>query len=333
MSHVPAVRRALCTHSRVRRSALPTIDRAATAGLHHRFMPDRAPPAAERGGAVAVASGREEHARPRGIGHHARASPWPGWPAAPPTVATGSPASTQRAVAWAGHPRRPGAAARLDVLSARGCGVALPRQRGGACLAPPGPVGRSPKLVRPFGTLTDARLALADWLAATGCTHVAMAPRTCRGRRCRGPWPRTSASCWRRNSPRALLWRRRAGACARRVPRGSGRGQPTGRGWTRARGTPGGARRWWKRRPPRRRPRARALAAQQQRLAPRRGGQQAAVARGRRLVIVCHLLREQAVDHARGVTPAPARDRDQAPPRLVHCLEQRGGTVTITPAI
>jgi transposase len=43
-----------------------------------------------------------------------------------------------------------------------------------ACLVTPGPGRRPKKEVRTFGTMTGDLLALADWLAAAGCTHVAM---------------------------------------------------------------------------------------------------------------------------------------------------------------
>jgi transposase len=37
-----------------------------------------------------------------------------------------------------------------------------------------GPSGRPTKEIRTFGTMTDELLALADWLEASGVTHVAM---------------------------------------------------------------------------------------------------------------------------------------------------------------
>jgi transposase len=43
-----------------------------------------------------------------------------------------------------------------------------------ACLVTPGPNGVPTKEVRAFTTMTDDLLALSDWLAAAGCTHVAM---------------------------------------------------------------------------------------------------------------------------------------------------------------
>ena len=43
-----------------------------------------------------------------------------------------------------------------------------------ACLLAPGPDGAPTKAIRAFGAMTDDLLRLADWLAAAGCTHVAM---------------------------------------------------------------------------------------------------------------------------------------------------------------
>jgi transposase len=43
-----------------------------------------------------------------------------------------------------------------------------------ACLIDDDSKGRSRKEVRTFGTMADELLALADWLTAAGCTHVAM---------------------------------------------------------------------------------------------------------------------------------------------------------------
>jgi transposase len=43
-----------------------------------------------------------------------------------------------------------------------------------ACLVTPGADGLPTQEVRAFATMTDDLLALADWLAAAGCTHVAM---------------------------------------------------------------------------------------------------------------------------------------------------------------
>ncbi len=43
-----------------------------------------------------------------------------------------------------------------------------------ACLLTPGPGGQPTKALRTFGTMTEDRLGLADWLAAAGGTHVAL---------------------------------------------------------------------------------------------------------------------------------------------------------------
>jgi transposase len=62
----------------------------------------------------------------------------------------------------------------MDVVYERCCGLDVHKQSVVACLITPGP-GRAPrKEVRTFGTMTEDLLALGDWLATAGCTHVAM---------------------------------------------------------------------------------------------------------------------------------------------------------------
>jgi transposase len=43
-----------------------------------------------------------------------------------------------------------------------------------ACLLTPGEDGQPSKELHSFGTMTADLLALSDWLAATGCSHVAL---------------------------------------------------------------------------------------------------------------------------------------------------------------
>jgi transposase len=62
----------------------------------------------------------------------------------------------------------------VDVVYARCCGLDIHKQTVVACLLVPGPDQAPYKEIRTFGTLTDELLQLADWLAAAGCTHVAM---------------------------------------------------------------------------------------------------------------------------------------------------------------
>jgi transposase len=62
----------------------------------------------------------------------------------------------------------------MDVVYPRCCGLDLHKRTVVACLLTPGPRGKPTKEVRTFGTMTDDLLALADWLTAAGCTHVAM---------------------------------------------------------------------------------------------------------------------------------------------------------------
>src|SRR5438094_8902832 len=54
------------------------------------------------------------------------------------------------------------------------CGIDRYMKTGVACVIVSGSKGRSHKEIRTFGTMTDDLLALADWLAAEGVTHVAM---------------------------------------------------------------------------------------------------------------------------------------------------------------
>jgi transposase len=62
----------------------------------------------------------------------------------------------------------------MDVVHARCCGLDVHRKTVVACLLTPGPRGAPRKEVRTFGTMTEDLLALGDWLAEAGCTHVAM---------------------------------------------------------------------------------------------------------------------------------------------------------------
>src|SRR4051812_7455521 len=61
-----------------------------------------------------------------------------------------------------------------EVVHARCCGLDVHKDTVVACLLTPGSGGRAQVEVRTFGTLTDELLALGDWLAEVGCTHVAM---------------------------------------------------------------------------------------------------------------------------------------------------------------
>jgi transposase len=62
----------------------------------------------------------------------------------------------------------------MDAIYGRCCGLDIHKKTVVACLIVPGPDGTPVKEIRTFGTMTDELLALADWLAAAGCTHVAM---------------------------------------------------------------------------------------------------------------------------------------------------------------
>jgi transposase len=62
----------------------------------------------------------------------------------------------------------------MDVVYERCCGLDVHKKTVVACLIAPGPGGKAKPEVRTFGTMTDDLLALGDWLAEAGCTHIAM---------------------------------------------------------------------------------------------------------------------------------------------------------------
>ena len=62
----------------------------------------------------------------------------------------------------------------MDVLHRCCCGLDVHKDTVVACLLRVAPDGRRSKELRRFDTMTDGLLALADWLHAAGCTHVAM---------------------------------------------------------------------------------------------------------------------------------------------------------------
>ena len=67
------------------------------------------------------------------------------------------------------------AGAGLEVISPRCCGRDSHKRQIAPCRVVPGRDGQPHTAVRTFGTMTAALLAVADWLAAAGVTHVAMA--------------------------------------------------------------------------------------------------------------------------------------------------------------
>ena len=62
----------------------------------------------------------------------------------------------------------------MEVVYPRCCGLDVHKKVVVACLIRPGEDGTAQKEIRTFSTMTDDLLALGDWLAAAGCTHVAM---------------------------------------------------------------------------------------------------------------------------------------------------------------
>ena len=62
----------------------------------------------------------------------------------------------------------------MEILYRVCAGLDVHKRTVAACLRGPGPNGTRAEATGTFGTTTRAWLALADWLAAAGCTHVAM---------------------------------------------------------------------------------------------------------------------------------------------------------------
>jgi transposase len=62
----------------------------------------------------------------------------------------------------------------MDVIYERCCGLDVHKKSVVACLLISSPASEPVRTVRTFGTMTADFLALADWLAEAGCTHVAM---------------------------------------------------------------------------------------------------------------------------------------------------------------
>lgn len=62
----------------------------------------------------------------------------------------------------------------MEVVHERCCGLDVHKKMVVACLVTPGTGSKPGREVRTFSTMTRGLLALADWLEAAGCTHVAM---------------------------------------------------------------------------------------------------------------------------------------------------------------
>lgn len=62
----------------------------------------------------------------------------------------------------------------MEVIHSRCCGLDVHKRTIAACLMITPERGRAKQEIRTFATTTDEVLQLADWLAAAGCTHVAM---------------------------------------------------------------------------------------------------------------------------------------------------------------
>jgi len=62
----------------------------------------------------------------------------------------------------------------MDVVHERCCGLDVHKRTVVACLVTPRANGTPQKVIRTFDTMTADLLALADWLEAAACTHVAL---------------------------------------------------------------------------------------------------------------------------------------------------------------
>jgi transposase len=62
----------------------------------------------------------------------------------------------------------------MEVVYTHGCGIDVHKRSVTACVRTPGTAGHPVKEVRTFESMTDSLLALGDWLAQAGVTHVAM---------------------------------------------------------------------------------------------------------------------------------------------------------------
>ena len=62
----------------------------------------------------------------------------------------------------------------MDIIHHRCCGLDVHKKTVVACLIISDPDGTPRKTIRTFGTMTEDLRALADWLWAAGCTHVAL---------------------------------------------------------------------------------------------------------------------------------------------------------------
>ncbi len=62
----------------------------------------------------------------------------------------------------------------MDIMYSHCCGIDIHKRSVTACVVTSGTGAAAAKDIRTFGTMTAELLALADWLAAAGVTHVAM---------------------------------------------------------------------------------------------------------------------------------------------------------------
>jgi hypothetical protein len=103
---------------------------------------------------------------------------WPGFPAAPGTVAArrfgGSTSPQSRVTFWGTLPDRRQERTMLAIKHPRCAGLDVHKRQITVCRVTPGAGNELQTEVRTFGTLTRDLLALSDWLTAGGCTHVVL---------------------------------------------------------------------------------------------------------------------------------------------------------------
>ena len=87
----------------------------------------------------------------------------------------------------------------MDVVFTHCAGLDVHKKTVMACRVTPDPTGQQADgimEVKEFGTLTRDLLALADWLADVGITHVAMESTASTGAPCITFWKGPSPSSW-----------------------------------------------------------------------------------------------------------------------------------------
>src|SRR3954463_680823 len=129
---------------------------------------------------IRILAWRRRQQRSVDIRAPSRTAVGPGCPQAPPFVAPPV-GSTQESISCSRAPSRRPHLERvgqrrcvMQVIYPCCCGLDIHKKFVVACVLTTADDGRVQKATRTFSTMTDDLLALLDWLAAAGCTHVAM---------------------------------------------------------------------------------------------------------------------------------------------------------------